>query len=356
MTFQKIEKAFQNSQFFENYQNIDDILQKFKNIKNNYKNELIQFIHEFIKYYFEDKYLEKYVLYLIRKFGFTKIKEELEKFDDQTYNKLYNINSLKIFLDKNISGDIVYKNCTPEYFMENRFLDKNRLKNNKKMDKFFNKFSSYQKILKGKIELKHNIKKYVKFSDNITDTLFGVATSGNLKNFKNLANNWTDIHVNNDYALVLASIYGHLGIVKYMIQNNADIHTRNESVLIEACENGHTDIVKFLVENGANLNIDHADLYTLACKKGHLDVIKFLVENNVKMRSGVNFIISIASRCGYIDIVNFLEGIYGKIDYDVDDCYGKIFIPNIEYYFSDNIINNDQLINIHNLYYNFFKK
>ena len=44
----KIEKSFQNSQFYRNYNNIDTVILKFKKIKNGYDSSKIKYKNEMI--------------------------------------------------------------------------------------------------------------------------------------------------------------------------------------------------------------------------------------------------------------------------------------------------------------------
>ena len=114
----KIDKSFQNSRFYKNYNNIEHVILQFEKIKNEYIN---------------------------------------------SKNKYKNVlNSLIMLLDKN--------QITQDAFQH--FLNKNYDKNVS---------DSCNKILNEKIKISHNIKKYVKYTKNINDDFMCSIEIGNIK-------------------------------------------------------------------------------------------------------------------------------------------------------------------------------
>ena len=55
-----------------------------------------------------------------------------------------------------------------------------------------------------------------------------------------------DVHARDDYALRLASEYGHLETAKFLIENGADVHARDDEALRWASERGHLEVIKYL--------------------------------------------------------------------------------------------------------------
>jgi hypothetical protein len=52
-----------------------------------------------------------------------------------------------------------------------------------------------------------------------------------------------DIHVDNDYGLILACLYGHLEIARWLHKHNADIYTGKGKAFLAACQGCHLDIM-----------------------------------------------------------------------------------------------------------------
>lgn len=262
MLLPNIKKFFIHSEYYKNFKKLPiNILKEYENIKNYYKeskirlnNEmkimLFDFIHQFFIYNVDDKYLEDYILFLIENYTFNEINIELLKLNDSLVDKIYNLDAIKLLLDDTIQDEeFIYKNCSPEYYIKNK-LERKKLKNNIRMQEFFKKTISYDKILKEKSKLKSDSNKY-------------------LNRFTNL-----------DNALIYASRYGNKNHVKSLIEKGADIHTDNNNSLTLACKNGHFKIVKILIENGASiLNSEKNNTLELTCKNGHSKIIKFLIEN-----------------------------------------------------------------------------
>ena len=125
----KIEKSFQNIQFYRNYNNIDNIISIFKKIKNDYNSS-------------KNKY-KNVLMMIIDKFDKNQIKKEFLK-------KLRINIKLDIDLIKKVSCNI---------------------------------------ILSQKINIKHDIKKYIKYSDNINIDFMNSVKIGYIKNINILIEN-----------------------------------------------------------------------------------------------------------------------------------------------------------------------
>lgn len=92
---------------------------------------------------------------------------------------------------------------------------------------------------------------------------------------------------NDDTALHLAALKGHLSVVKFLVENGAtvDIYDQpdcgNTPLLLASCR-GHTEIVKYLLDNGANIEDDFSsDSQTpliIAAERDHFDTVSLLLE------------------------------------------------------------------------------
>lgn len=209
----KIEKSFQNSQFYKNYNNIDNVILKFKKIKNEYKssknkykNEMISIIDILNKNQVQSKFLKKIITFLSDKYG----SNILENYLNVLFHIKININE--------------------------------------------NKLDSCRKILNKKINISHDIKKYIKYSENINDNFIRSIKIGNIKNINFLINNGVDIHYKNDKALTISSKHGNIEVVKFLIENGVNIHAKDDNALLYSSKNGNIEVVNFLVENGANIH------------------------------------------------------------------------------------------------------
>ena len=130
----KIEKSFQNSQFYRNYNNIENVILHFDKIKNEYtlskdkyKNSIISLMKILNEKQTRSNFLKKMNIKLIEKYE--------NKLDDVLKNE-FNI-------DKNLSD-------------------------------------SCRIILHKKISISHNIKKYVKFSKNTNEDFIMSVEIGNI--------------------------------------------------------------------------------------------------------------------------------------------------------------------------------
>ena len=90
----KIEISFQNSQFYKNYNNIDQVILHFKTIKNEYsssknkyKNKLISIANTLYKNKIRSTFLEFFIKKIFDKFGSIIFKNE---FNNLFRNKIHN--------------------------------------------------------------------------------------------------------------------------------------------------------------------------------------------------------------------------------------------------------------------------
>lgn len=209
-----------------------DMHEDFKAAKLQFKKDLIWFIHEYIKYDVDIEYMEEYILYLIEKFSPQDVVSEITQFDGTAYDKIYQIKTIRLFLDNSITDeDFIYENCTPNFYLLNKHLDKERLKKNDKMKKLFNDLESCIIILNEMIKIGHNIKKYAKYSFDVNKSFLEAAEVDFVKNLMILVSHGADIHVENDKAFELADKNNYVAIMKYLIGLDVNYYLSNEKTL-----------------------------------------------------------------------------------------------------------------------------
>jgi ankyrin repeat protein len=124
--------------------------------------------------------------------------------------------------------------------------------------------------------------------------------------FLQLDFNKYNIHINDDYALRMASRNGHIEAVKFLVKKGSKIHTQDDYALRWSSHNGHIEVIKFLVENDANIHAQDDCSLRWASKYGYLEVVKFLIENGANIHADDDCALNWSIKFGYIDVVKFL--------------------------------------------------
>ena len=321
MIFPKIKKAFEKSEFFKNYHNITDVLSKYKIIKNKYKDaknqlkfDLIDFIHEFIKYGVEDEYLEEYLLKLVDIYGFDEFYKYVENFDETTYNIISNFDTINLLIKKDDIDDeiYIYKHCTPEYFLlKKQRIDKKELKNNKKMSEFLNNLYDNKKILNHKIKIGSNIENYIKYEENKCD----IFKYGNINYIKLLIKKGINFREGNHYFmrdLISFMDNKNTEIFNILVKNN--IITKddiNELFLHFFRSSKYDEMLDFLLKNGADISIlNTAETYEIIESQfmyKSIENFKMIIKNVHKIDINDENVITNA-RCN-IEIFKYLDNI-----------------------------------------------
>jgi len=146
----------------------------------------------------------------------------------------------------------------------------------------------------------YNCNKYLKLG----------STKGRLDHVILSLNNGANIHYDNDYAIIWASLYNHLDIVKYLLENGADIHAHYDGALRWSSREGHLDIVRYLVENKANIHTYNDEAIIWSSYYGRLEVVKYLVENGADIHADNNAPFKWAIENNHTEIVKYLTSLY----------------------------------------------
>ena len=149
-----------------------------------------------------------------------------------------------------------------------------------------------------------------KIDQNILNNMLAeMAKEGSVQGVFMMSSIGTNIHVDNDRALRLASERGHLEVVKYLVEQGADIHAMNDYALRWSSLKGHLEVVKYLVENGANIHANNDHALRLASLKGYLEVVTYLVEQGANVHANNDLALRWASEEGHLEVVKYLESL-----------------------------------------------
>ena len=93
--------------------------------------------------------------------------------------------------------------------------------------------------------------------------------------FKQFTPEYTTLMKNS--MLCQASLHGRINIVKYLVEEQqTNIHENEDEALMEAVEGNHLDVVKYLIEHGADINARENDALYLASGNGHLQMLSYI--------------------------------------------------------------------------------
>ena len=64
----------------------------------------------------------------------------------------------------------------------------------------------------------------------------------------------TNIHAQEDQALISAAHYGHVDVVRVLLEHKADVDAQNNVALLKAVDAGEIEVVRVLLEYGADIH------------------------------------------------------------------------------------------------------
>lgn len=127
-----------------------------------------------------------------------------------------------------------------------------------------------------------------------------------------LINNKCDIHVDNDIALIMASVCGHLKYVQLFFDKENTIH--NEWALKVAIWNKQVEVIQFLLDNG----VWNDEFIQLSINLGVVDVMKIFINLDKDYINKSYKAFEHLSKFGRTDSIEFLLNNGADIHYNED--------------------------------------
>jgi hypothetical protein len=115
-----------------------------------------------------------------------------------------------------------------------------------------------------------------------------------------------NVHAIFNQALGWASQNGHKDTVDLLLQHNANVHASNNAALRWASENGHKDTVDLLLQHNANVHASDDAALRCASKNGHKDTAALLLKHKANVHAENDEALRCASENGHEDIVSLL--------------------------------------------------
>ena len=239
-------------------------------------------------------------------------------FQNSQFYRNYNNIDFVILKFQKIKNDYNSSKTKYKNYIQQEIFQKIALNLSTKIDSNENKSESYALILNRKINICSNIKKYVKYSNNINKDFIESVKIGNIRNINILIENGADIHADDDYAIRCSSRNGHIEVVKFLVENGADIHANNDFSLRCSSFRGHIEVVKFLIEKGADIHADDDFAIKYSSGNGYIDVVKFLIQKGADIHAEDDYALRMSSDNGNIEVVKYLvengANIHAKYD------------------------------------------
>ena len=150
------------------------------------------------------------------------------------------------------------------------------------------------------------------------DLLIEAVFENNVQRLIDLINKGADVHMKNEYPLILACSKGYLNIVAYIVNmHNPDVNSLNGMALKNACVYGQIKIVKFLIDNGADINCNDGDPLRWSLYKSQHEIIKYLVEKGADLNNPVfmeicskkkdkemyDYLMKNGAKCNFINLI-----------------------------------------------------
>lgn len=101
-----------------------------------------------------------------------------------------------------------------------------------------------------------------------------------LETFQYLVREGAKIHIDDDWALCVASENGCFDIVRFLVENNANIEMLPNAVQCAAIH-GHLDIIKYLIKNGANICANKDQILWASKMNNQQEVVKYLLKYGI---------------------------------------------------------------------------
>ena len=325
----KIKESFENSRFYKNYNNIDHVILKINNIKNYYKfsknkrkENLISIVPILFNNKIKDVIIEDYILSLIHKYGLHEFKKLLNGSNESIHKIIYNFDSINFLLNGIIKeSDFDCNERSSNFSIENKKV-------------------SCIKILNEKITIGHNIKKYVKYSENHNEDFLKSVGKYSIVNINILINNGADIHYENENALILSIENNKINNFYFLIQKGANFYKKMDILLRVSIYCGIFEIFKYLFEYESIVHSMKNELLIYTINYGTIDILKYLIDNGADIHHENNQVIRILSQCYNIKIDIFKYLINLNLEFYSKNKFAKSIVIKhklIEFYEKFNI-------------------
>ena len=99
-----------------------------------------------------------------------------------------------------------------------------------------------------------------------------------------------DLHANDDEALRVASLGGHLDLVSELLSAGAHVDASAGEPLRHAARHGHVGVSRALLRAGADPNVGQGEPLRLAATHGHMQVVEMLLQE-VRWRQALGWLV-----------------------------------------------------------------
>ncbi|UFX99895.1 ankyrin repeat protein [Megavirus baoshan] len=101
--------------------------------------------------------------------------------------------------------------------------------------------------------------------------------------FQQLLNIGLDIHIDNDYPLVLATNRGNLPLIKFLVDNGADITTHDNICIKISVDFIHPDVFDYLLQSGSDIHCDNNYPLRRAVYLEKIHIVRKLLESGANI-------------------------------------------------------------------------
>jgi len=150
----------------------------------------------------------------------------------------------------------------------------------------------------------------VKKGADVNKGLIPAIKKGSIKIVNFLIQKKSDIHLNDDEALITSVLEDKIDIFKLLLEKGANINARNDYLLKYAVENNFFGFVEFLLKNGANIHASDDYVLIYASQKGQNKMLKLLLENGANVHAQNDKALKLAKLGHFIENVKLIESYY----------------------------------------------
>ncbi|KAJ3045010.1 RNA-splicing factor [Rhizophlyctis rosea] len=143
---------------------------------------------------------------------------------------------------------------------------------------------------------------------------FNACASGNTATVQRLVKSGADVHVLDEFALIIAARNGHTDVVRLLLEAGANCNVSSDLPLLVSATGGRVEVVKLLLVHGANVHAQNDGPLRHAIIGGHTDVVRELIASGARVGEIINEGgISSAAAEGHTEVVKLLLEEYTSI-------------------------------------------